>query len=69
MTAFTPEPAAVAVAQDTGEELVHSVCYCADDVALCGADVAGTAWATENEEVDCVVCLDLMFQPCPRCGR
>ncbi|QIJ62582.1 hypothetical protein [Streptomyces sp. JB150] len=67
MTALAADP--VASAPNTGEELTHAVCFCDDDVALCGANVAGTEWATEDEEVDCVVCQDLLLLPCARCGQ
>lgn len=65
VTAVDTEPAA---APPTGEDLVHAVCWCDSEVALCGADVAGSEWAGEEEDVDCVVCRDLVVRPCWRCG-
>lgn len=67
MTVLAPEP--TTTAQDTGDNLTHSVCACDDDLALCGADVSGQPWADDDEEVDCVVCQDLMGEPCARCGQ
>lgn len=67
MTTLAPEQAAPG--QDSDDSLTHAVCPCNDDVALCGADVAGFSWATEEEDVDCIVCLDLAPRLCVRCGR
>ncbi|MFF9310137.1 hypothetical protein ACF1BS_04420 [Streptomyces sp. NPDC014748] len=65
----TLAPQLASAEPDSDDSLTHAVCACNDDVALCGADVAGLSWATEEEDVDCVVCLDLAPRPCARCGR
>ncbi|MFJ9114447.1 hypothetical protein ACIRJO_02740 [Streptomyces sp. NPDC102394] len=68
MTALAPEPPPTA-GEPVDDTLTHAVCPCNDDLALCGANVAGQTWADESEDVDCVVCLDLVEQPCQRCGQ
>lgn len=50
-------------------ELHHVVTCYSDDVALCGLDVKDLSWATEDEETNCIVCLDLEdTEPCICCG-
>lgn len=51
---------------DRDDELVHLVCECDPDVALCGVKVPGDRWVSDGVEVerDCVVCLDLEDKPC-----
>lgn len=50
--------------------VIHWVCPCDVDVALCGwidfEGDAGTAPPVPN--IRCVVCDDLYDQPCPGCG-
>lgn len=65
MTALAPEPV---VTGDGGVPITHWVCECRDDIALCGADVAGEKWMDDDEDVTCVVCNDLVDLDCPRCG-
>ncbi|WDO09921.1 hypothetical protein ME763_32030 [Streptomyces murinus] len=67
MTAVAPEP--VLTAPEAGDSLTHSICWCNSDIALCGADVTGQEWATDDEDLTCVVCIDFADRPCPRCGR
>jgi hypothetical protein len=45
--------------------LAAPVCIvcCDDDTALCGRDVSSDPW-TPDDDVTCVVCLDLENQPC-----
>jgi hypothetical protein len=66
VTAPAPERAATEQAAD---DLTHSVCHCDPDRALCGTNVTDSEWADDDEELTCVVCLDLVDQPCPRCGQ
>ncbi|MFJ1653474.1 hypothetical protein ACIOC2_19205 [Streptomyces sp. NPDC088337] len=67
MTTLAPE--ATTTGHDSGDDLTHAICGCNEDLALCGADVSGEPWAGEAEEVNCIVCQDLMWSPCERCGR
>lgn len=66
MTSLAPEAAAAGQEHD---DLTHVVCVCNPDVALCGTDVTDSDWATAEEETTCVVCADVVVDPCPRCGR
>lgn len=67
MTVLVPET--TPTTDEPGDDaLTHVVSACNEDIALCGADVAGQIWAGESEEVDCIVCRDLMNYDCPRCG-
>lgn len=67
MTITDPVEAPAPTATD--DDLTHMFCPCSPDWSLCGQDVsdveAVSEWADEDE---CVVCLDLEWQPCPRCG-
>ncbi|AYD81658.1 hypothetical protein SEA_KROMP_57 [Streptomyces phage Kromp] len=65
MTAsLTPAPANTDQGQD---DLVHVVCFCDQDTALCGTNVTGYDWP-DDEASTCVVCRDLEHKPCNRCG-
>ncbi|MFD4258198.1 hypothetical protein ACFWR9_11345 [Streptomyces sp. NPDC058534] len=66
MTALVATPTTVDQAHD---DLTHVVCYCDPNLALCGTDVTDSDWVDEDEDTTCVVCVDLVDQPCPRCGR
>ncbi|MCI3277485.1 hypothetical protein [Streptomyces cylindrosporus] len=62
MTMLAPEP----ISTDTVDDgITHLVC-CKEDIALCGTDVSGEPYVTEDVPIDCVVCLD--FEACPVCG-
>jgi hypothetical protein len=64
-TALTPAPANT----DQGlDDLVHVVCICDPDTALCGTNATGHDWLDEDEATTCVVCQDLEHKPCKRCG-
>lgn len=67
MTTLAPEPTTV-VADSGAPVITHWVCDCDPDTALCGVDVAGEEWMGDDEDVTCVVCLDLEDVDCPRCG-
>lgn len=62
----TPTPAPTRQAHD---DLVHVACDCDPDTALCGTDVTGQGWDDDDVETTCVVCRDLEYQPCARCGQ
>ncbi|MFJ8153908.1 hypothetical protein [Streptomyces sp. NPDC094468] len=66
MTTPTLAPEPVASGDSTDDE-IHVVC-CIVDVALCGTDVAGQPWYSDEDEATCVVCRDLEGRPCERCG-
>lgn len=53
-----------------GEDLTHAACPCNEDDALCGANVTGVPWGIYEigEDHLCVVCVDLVWHPCPKCG-
>ncbi|MEU3160028.1 hypothetical protein ABZ753_21595 [Streptomyces griseoincarnatus] len=52
---------------DIDNETTHVFC-CDPDRALCGHDVSNDPEVPNPTPNDCVVCLDLEEQPCPRCG-
>lgn len=48
--------------------LVHEVCDCSPDVARCGTDMTGADYVSVYAcGDDCIVCAELVWQPCPRC--
>lgn len=56
---------------DTDEpDLVHLVCECDENRALCGTELGDQGWVTGSvpPERRCVVCWDLIGCPCDRCG-
>lgn len=48
-------------------DMTHLVCWCSQDVGLCGTDVAAAEFTSDDE--DCVVCAAMRDVPCPRCGE
>ena len=54
-------------------DIIHTVCtFCSPDIALCGEDMSGDEYvdaAQDNDDDECVVCLDLEPLPCGRCGQ
>ena len=54
--------------QSHEDDLVHAVCDCDPDTARCGTDVTDQPW-TEDLATSCVVCVDLEWRPCERCGQ
>jgi len=64
---------APAPTQDTtshDDDLFHWVCECDWNIALCGIDVSGQTYKVPTpSDPMCVVCDDLMYAPCPRCGN
>lgn len=64
------DPAPAVVALDDGDDsLTHVCCDCAEDVALCGADLTGLPYDERPPlEHECVVCSVLDDLPCERCG-
>jgi hypothetical protein len=54
----------------TGSSVDLTHVYCCDyDLALCGLDVTDMPEVPDGTGQDCVVCLDLEEQTCPRCGE
>lgn len=52
------------------DTLYHIFCECDEDLGLCGLDISDYAISDPLDgDPVCVVCLDLEFVPCPRCGR
>lgn len=50
------------------DHLVHTVCRCDENRALCGRDVTDEPWVRRyHPEEQCVVCVDIAR--CPDCGR
>lgn len=45
----------------------HYFCECDPDLGLCGTDLRKHV-INEGCEVSCVVCDDLAYEPCERCG-
>lgn len=57
--------------KDTAEDdMRHIVCICTPKIALCGADRSKVKRPPTKDltAAECVVCLDLLFSPCPHCG-
>lgn len=53
----------------TDDELDHIFC-CNEDLALCGADISGTEFISDDEELfPCVVCNEMQYRECPKCGE
>ncbi|WP_200309624.1 hypothetical protein [Streptomyces adelaidensis] len=52
---------------DPNDRTTHLIC-CDWNLALCGLDVSNETIVSEGIGHDCIVCLDLEGQPCPRCG-
>jgi hypothetical protein len=65
VTSPKTEPSTQDILDDS--DIVHFVCNCDEDTALCGIDVS-EADETDSLEDTCVVCVDLNEFPCPRCG-
>jgi hypothetical protein len=63
-TATTPAPAETTCTSDV---IAHVYC-CDPDTALCGHDIRDMPEVVGPTPNDCIVCLDLHDQPCPRCG-
>lgn len=69
--ATSTEPLPVDTDTGDGEDgLSHCYCECDEDIALCGTDVSGHAFddAIDSEDLLCVVCVELEFKTCSRCG-
>ena len=52
--------------QGSADDDLSHIYYCDPDRALCGADLADVP-EIEDDDTDCIVCLDLEEQPCPDC--
>jgi hypothetical protein len=50
-------------------DLTHAVCRCSPDTSLCGRNLSDAVVVGEDASEDCVVCVDLLRFPCPRCGE
>lgn len=55
---------------EVDDDLIHLVCECDTDMALCGVKIPGDCWIPDGCDIerDCVVCLDLEDKPCGRRG-
>ena len=52
------------------DTLYHIFCECDEDLGLCGLDISDLVISEPlGDDKVCVVCLDLEFVPCSRCGR
>lgn len=55
-----------------GSSLDHYVCSCTSATALCGLELGG-GWAVEDDSTptpdDCLVCVELIPERCPLCGK
>jgi len=49
------------------DDLDHLYC-CDPNRALCGSDLTDSPELADDEDENCVVCIDLDEQPCPDCG-
>lgn len=48
---------------------VHLWCHCSPNRTLCGIDFEEAMYDDDDdEEITCVVCIDLENRPCERCG-
>jgi hypothetical protein len=57
------------VDNDDTPPMMHLVCHCDPNVALCGVRNFTTSTLYDHtEEADCVVCEAMFLVPCPRCG-
>lgn len=55
---------------DDDDDLVHFVCECNQDLALCGESLAGMKWIYDSaDEEQCIVCADMLNRPCEKCGE
>ena len=50
------------------DEVTTHVYCCTPDWALCGHDISQDPEVDGPTPTDCIVCLALEPQPCPRCG-
>lgn len=64
---MTTTPAPTADTTDLNDRTTHVIC-CNPDRALCGHDVSDEPEVPDGTGHDCIVCLDLEEQTCPRCG-
>jgi hypothetical protein len=71
-TVLAPDP--VTTDGDDGPAITHFYCGCDRDLSLCGKDISdlddhGQAWwVVDADEQTCVVCWELVREPCERCG-
>lgn len=69
-TSANPVPDACSLRSEVSD-LVHLMCECDDDIAICGADRTGLPFKDDApEDAVCVVCVDILGPEdiCPRCG-
>lgn len=50
-------------------ELVHTVCLCNENIALCGEVFEDDDPYCGDLETECVVCAEMSSCVCPRCGQ
>lgn len=63
----TPTLAPADACTDLSDGTTHIFC-CNRERSLCGQDLTEVPEVPDGVGHDCVVCLDLETQPCPRCG-
>lgn len=65
-TLTRPDPATT----PTPDDVVHLVCQCDHDIALCGEPVIDQPWIdpTDTDLPPCRACTQLVNVPCGQCG-
>ena len=53
--------------QNYEDDETHYVCWCDEDVALCGMNVANRPYT--DKEISCVVCAAMDETICSKCGE
>jgi hypothetical protein len=66
MTTLTEQELTTGSIDTDDEDIHHLVCECNENKAICGSDVSGWEWGENGAE--CIVCMDLLYIPCPNCG-
>lgn len=69
MSIFTQEMVESVTSTNGPDDIIHLVCECDEDVAFCGERFPPGKPFRDNEEANCVVCLDLDQFACERCGE
>lgn len=54
---------------DGVEENNHYFCDCNLNISLCGFEFDEVEMVDCDEDVDCIVCMDLYDKPCRLCGE
>lgn len=62
-------PAPIEQESATGDnDMWHVACWCNDYMSYCGETGLVDEKMVDDDEVDCIVCADLMNYPCKLCG-